>query len=425
MNVEPTRANYTRLSEALKDRYQQNPDDGAVALAYAEKLVQLGDMQEATDILAPMLQGETPPPQAIYLSAQIAYIGGKYAEAERFYQTLLNDHPDYTAKAKLGLKYVYYQTNQYQKAQAVTDAGESGMGDMMRAFGGKEPYKVNWADREEAVIPFVVTDPLPVIPVEVNGKRLRLIVDTGAGETYLNESAAQAMGIDPVATEVGEYAGDVTVETKYGIVDSMRLDNVTLESVPVHIADTSAFSNLYDFDVDGVIGTGVFRQFHVTMDYLSGALILKPRGLQTEIESVVAEMPFTIAGTHFLHCKAFVNDKEMNLFLDSGLATESSLLLPRGSMEYAGIPIPETHPEDGVGGLGGNGYEMGYFTVDTFKMGNLPTVSEMQGEYGIFPEGAYYDDEIGTFEDGIISHTYLKNYIWTIDFDTMTMTFSQ
>ncbi|MCD7947378.1 MAG: hypothetical protein LUG13_03650 [Oscillospiraceae bacterium] len=56
----------------------------------------------------------------------------------------------------------------------------------------------------------------------------------------------------------------------------------------------------------------------------------------------------------------------------------------------------------------------------------MPTVYDMSGMYGVFPEVYYFNrEEIGLFVDGIISHNYLKDYIWTIDFDTMTMTFSQ
>jgi len=50
-------------------------------------------------------------------------------------------------------------------------------------------------------------------------------------------------------------------------------------------------------------------------------------------------------------CKAEINGKEMNMFFDSGLEGDSSLLLPKGSMDYAGIPLPElvTPGEDSVG----------------------------------------------------------------------------
>ena len=65
-----------------------------------------------------------------------------------------------------------------------------------------------------------------------------------------------SLGIAP--TESGKSAGDITVETKYGILDSIKLNGVTLESVPVNIANIDHLAQLYDFELSGIIGTGVF-----------------------------------------------------------------------------------------------------------------------------------------------------------------------
>ncbi len=431
MNVEPTRAQYVTLAETLADLYQQNPDDTAVALSYAEKLLQLGDAAEAKEILAPMLAGETPDPQAIFLSAQIEYLMGQYTQAESLYNTLRNEYPAYKAEAESGLTYVYYQTNEYQKVQNLSgdSTTEANIGALMQAFGSREPYQISWSGEEKTTIPFVVTDPLPVVQLEANGQLMNFMIDTGAGETYLDEAAAEALGVHSVATDVGEYAGGVSVETQYGILNSLKLNGVTLESIPVNIADISGqFSADYDFEISGIIGTGVFSQFLTTMDYINGALILQPKGQHAQTETAVSELTFLKATTHFMLCKASINGKEMMLFPDSGLAADASLVLPMGTLDYAGISIPELFnaaEEGATGGLGGADFSVGYVTADTYEMGDLPTVYDMRGMYGVFPEVYYFHEEIGLFVDGIISHNYLKDYIWTIDFDTMTMTFSK
>lgn len=76
--------------------------------------------------------------------------------------------------------------------------------------------------------------------------------------------------------------------------------------------------------------------------------------------------------------------------------------------------------EEGAGGLGGNDFAVGFFTADTFQMGELPVVRDMAGIVGVLPEPGYLDEDMGIFDDGIISHSYLKAFEWTIDFDTMT-----
>lgn len=201
-----------------------------------------------------------------------------------------------------------------------------------------------------------------------------------------------------------------------------------LENVPVNIAnmDHLAYITGEQYKISSVIGTGVFKQFLVTMDYLNEELLLKPRGEHLPADAASYEVPFIMAETHYTFCKAKVNGKEINMWTDSGLADEESLLLSDGAMEYIGIDPPERakESEDRGGGLGGNDFPVGRFTADTFEMGSLPVSYDLRGLMGILP-GSGYEVEGQCFLDGIISNNYLKNYKWTIDYDLMKITFSQ
>ena len=77
MNVEATPSNYTKLAEELAELYKQNPDDLSVSLAYAEKLVQLGDVQEGAQVLLPIFTAcqKLKPPGNIALSENRVYDG--------------------------------------------------------------------------------------------------------------------------------------------------------------------------------------------------------------------------------------------------------------------------------------------------------------------------------------------------------------
>ena len=94
-------------------------------------------------------------------------------------------------------------------------------------------------------------------------------------------------------------------------------------------------------------------------------------------------------------------------------------------MVFAGIPIPKTEKRPGdIGGLGGNDFEVGEFTVDVFKLGKLPSEKDIWAEYATLESSFNYDESIGFLIDGLISHNFLKKYSWTIDFDSMKMIFS-
>jgi hypothetical protein len=110
--------------------------------------------------------------------------------------------------------------------------------------------------------------------------------------------------------------------------------------------------------------------------------------------------------------------------LDSGLASsEASLLLPKQTLDYLGIPIPPTEliPEN-KGGLGGGGFQVGRFTIDCLNVGLLRH-SNIVGLFGVFPPQLYQGCEF--IIDGIVSHQFLKKYKWTIDFDSMKILFTE
>lgn len=415
-NVEATRTNYTKLADELEKLYQKNPHDSQTARAFGEKLMQLGNIEKAHKVLTPFLEEKKPEGQAIYLAAQIAYLSGDREGAEQLYKQLLSDYSELEAEAETGLEMIYYQTNQYQKAKTLSGKYASYKSDVMNACGTKEPNKVNWNGTEESTVPFVTTDPLPVVEVEVNGQVKRFVIDTGTYETYLNEATAKELGIESVASQKFDLPGGKS-EMQFGILDSIKLGSITLESLPVQIDNIDRTSYLYDFPVIGTIGKGVFKQFLTTIDYLDGKLILRSKKAQLPTSAGALEESFIEAGTHFTLCKSKINGKEVRLFVDSGLAADASLLLSSQAIEYVGVtPLEAKNGEDAGSGVG-------YFTVVTYEFSNVSIVDNMKGISGVFPDSYYFDKSMNTFVEGIVSHNFLKNYRWTIDYHTMTMTF--
>jgi len=134
----------------------------------------------------------------------------------------------------------------------------------------------------------------------------------------------------------------------------------------------------------------------------------------------VIEIPFVLAATHFMMARGQLNDKEgLTFFVDSGLASEAAFTAPLQTLKYAGIPIPETKVQEGIGG-GGGGFATGQFPIK--KLGLGPLVQEnLKGDYGATPPQSYW--RLGFINDGIISHQFLRKYAWTIDFTMMKMIF--
>lgn len=435
----PTRESILAQIEELKIKLHRNPDDVNLKLAYAGKLFQLGDFSESKKIINSLPKID----EVIYLSAKIEYVNGNYKDAEKLYDKLnQSNSKDYKEKAQTGLLYTYYQTNQFNKAKNLTAALEKEFDEplkkMMIGFRNKKPYTVNWNNNSEVRVPFIADEPLPVVEVEINGKKINAIIDTGASDFYIDEKTAVELNIYKLSTNTGKYAGGIKVETTFGLADSLSFNNVKIKNIPVIIASLNQFSSLYDgVEINGIVSTKILKQFLATMDYTNSQLILRPRNKQGKAllseylfqYNTVNEMPFSLSASHFMTAKGDINGKKsLNFFMDSGLADEKSgLILLEQTMDFTNIPMPKTEkgPQDSVGGLGGNDFEIGEFTIDEFRLGKLPLEKNIWALYGVLESSFNYEESNDFIMDGLVSHNFLKKYSWTIDFDTMIMTFAQ
>ncbi len=93
------------------------------------------------------------------------------------------------------------------------------------------------------------------ITLQVNGKSVEFVVDTGASQVVLSRQDARSVGIDPSALT---YLG--TANTAYGAVRtaSVRLDTVTLGN----ISDQNVRAVVNDGDMDGsLLGMTYLNRF--------------------------------------------------------------------------------------------------------------------------------------------------------------------
>jgi hypothetical protein len=416
--MQNNRETYTKKMMELKKDFEQHPLDKNIAFDYAEKLFQLGDFAQAQDILKSL----TDMSNAMYLNAQIEYMNGNYQKAEELYATLQSS--EFKREAEQGLELVYYQTGQYSKAKSLPSP--SSIGEMMMAFGGRRPYAIEWSGAENAIIPFIEPEPLPLIQIKIRGEMYNFIIDSGAGDTILDVDLSAKLGVKSITTLTGVGAGDMSATANYGILDEIVLGNMKISTVPVTIMPTAPFSAVYNNEVEihGVMGVGVFRQFFSIMDYPAGQLVLYPKDKKVTLKNA-KEIPFALASSHLIIAKGEANGREINVFMDSGLAVPGvGILLSNDTIGYTNTDVSEPESVEGVGAGGVTEFQISEFTVDTFKLGILQEVKDLYGLLGIFPESMYFNEKGGFFIDTLVSHEFLKRYKWAIDFDSMKMIFA-
>ncbi len=338
--------------------------------------------------------------------------------------------------AKVGLMFSYYQTDRFDKIKEL----EFPPGVMLpnveaiKAF-EENPYQKEWHSEDKvSTIPFLMTDPLPLLEIEFNGVPVIVFFDTGADTFILDNEIASAMGIEWDVKAMGSFGGGKKSEFGFGKVDSVKLGDVTLKQVPIVILPTKRFSKGFEdgkYTIGGAIGTAALRQFLSTIDYKNGRMILRERTaenltkLREELKGrIAAEMPFVLDATHMMMARGSLNGKDgLTFFVDSGLAGKVCFAAPIQTLQYVGIPVPETKiDEESIGGGGGK-WASGTFPIKTISLGSLKQ-SNVKGEYGSRPPASYWSS--GYIQDGLISHQFLRQYSsWTLDFDAMKYIFEK
>ncbi len=398
---------------AARKSLGKDPGNAEGRFRLSQLLYQAGNFEESQVVLRPLLEAQTAPVNALLLAADLDYLFGRYENAEDILQKIIaRNPPDKAAqvKARVKLIFVYYQTNRYERTVGLFQGMEGKIKlpllDLMRAFGRDKPLHAGWPEKARStVIPFIVKDPLPVISVEVHGRQIYALIDTGADMFVLDNEIAASMGIKGLASTTGTFAGGKQAEVGFAEVDSLKIGDVTLTSVPVSLLSTQRFSAGFangKYTIGGILGTGVLKRFLATLDYPHSRLILRrPDGRSLEdftretAGKTVVEVPFVLALSHFMMARGRLNDKELlTFFVDSGLASEAALTAPAQTLKYAGIPIPETKVQEGsIGGGGGAGFATGLFAVKALGLGPLVQAGK-KGEFGSFPPGGILDARI-------------------------------
>jgi len=278
------------------------------------------------------------------------------------------------------------------------------------------PYRVTSVAKRVRV-PFIETDPLPLVEASVNGKVGYFLIDTGAGSIVVDPNFANGAGIETVSSGTGTFAGGRTAPITYARILKFSLGKLDVASVPAILVSTAGFSGAAGGKpVAGVIGTSFLSRFRSTIDYPGGALILEPRDAAPFASPVVAEIPFWLVRDHFLLAHgALGNGPEQMFFVDTGLAG-SAFTAPASTFAAAGIALPVAQNTPSPNLIGQSAAVP--ITIGSLSLGTL-TRENLSALYGPFPPSL--ESSTGVHIGGIVSHAFFRPYAITFDFVHMKL----
>jgi len=265
-------------------------------------------------------------------------------------------------------------------------------------------------------VPFVETDPLPLVEARVNGKPGFFLVDTGAAQIVLDPDFANGAGIETASGGTGTFAGGKTAPITYARILKFSLGKLDVASVPAILVSTAGFSGAAGArSVAGVIGTSFLSRFRSTIDYPGGTLTLEPRDTASSALPAVAEIPFWLVGDHILARGALNSGPEQMFFIDTGFAG-SAFTAPASTFAASGVALPAMQnapPSNAVGWRAAVPIDIRSLSLGTLTRENLSAL------YGPFPPSL--ESNTGVHIGGIVSHAFFRPYAITFDFVRMKL----
>ena len=364
-------------------------------------------------------------------AADALFAAGDFEAAAGAYRTLLSSDPKAVEPLRrLGLIELYGNDldpafdllTEAQRIDPANAATVSTLAEVRRRR--SEAAKRVQIDGQEAVVPFLWTDPLPAVRVRLNASQdATFLIDTGAPGIILSAQLAKRLGVQLTAAGEGTFAGGKHAAIERAVVDSIALAGATAYDVAATVTPLPQI--IPNVQIDGIVGTGLLARFLATLDYPHGRLVLRPqdRNVSDAFERDARDahatiVPCWLVGDHFVFAQAQVNAAVPGMFLfDSGLAGGG--LMPSSTLvDAAHIVLDRSHVVTGMGG--GGAVEAIPFTAASVRVGESVR-HEIPGLYT--PEGSPFTLFPFTV-DGAISHEFLKHFAYTVDFEAMKIVLS-
>ncbi len=382
-------------------------------MAKADSLFCQGLFSEAEALYKNIPENDSNRAKAMLMLGRIALFRNRFSQAEVQLKKALADSTTH-AEASALLAETYYRQDRFAEAASFfVEAGQGAKADKLQAFKDRMPYLIEGA-AATTELPFIQTDPLPLIILSVNGREAMFLIDTGGWELGIDEELAQELGIQFLGEQTATFAGGKTATTHQGILDSIKAGSFTVRNVPINISQApKRAAQMFQQPIRGVVGTCFLYHFNFTLDYPGGKLVLARRNLEkAKAVPISGGLPFWMAGDHIMVAWGTVNSGQPQLFfIDTGLAG-GGFTATEATIKTAGIKLGEA--KEGMGG--GGEVQVRPFTVDRLTLGNIEE-RDVRGLFGALPPG--FESRFGFLIGGIISHGFFRPYRLTFNFDSM------
>lgn len=246
----------------------------------------------------------------------------------------------------------------------------------------------------------------------INGRPVRLVVDTGAGLNVLTWDAAKRLGIQGGSDTRAIGTGGADTRAKIVNLDEFNVGGVSVRNDAAVVVDLPA-----QLKADGLVGYSFFRHFATTFDYDSNQLIVNDsKQFKPSIDFASTEL--TVFNNH-PHVGGVLDGVKGLLLLDTG--NNGSATIYKWFADQQNLAGKWKTGAPKVAGKGVGGLSSGRATLaPTFQLGPVPTVPSILTIDG---------DVKGVFADRTvcanIGAEHLRRFRFTLDYPGMKAYFKK
>jgi Aspartyl protease len=382
-----------------------------------------GEIVQARRLASEALAARRAPDEAHHLLCVTAFVSGEYESALEHYRAISGAYRGAGELSETVIE-AYVHMGKIQEALDYARGGKGVSSLTVRRLEQHVGRPLEVKLTGVATVPFADhewTEYLPAFDAEINGQKLIAHVDTGGSFLHMGPERAAALGIKALkGGKEKAHLNSMRVDFSHGVAERFAFGGAVLHNVPVDVLSTlSRESDLVIF------GTNILEQFLSTMDYPKRRLLLSRRGdaIAGSVHNKMlpgesVRVPFYLWGTHMMFARGSIGERgDLNFFVDSGLMAlqpdsrgvprQASFTSSKRKFKEWGIPDAEI--------------KRGFFeSVQPLGLGSLGE------DRPLFVTGAAGDTNFGGVRiDGLISHAFLRRYVWTIDFDTREYRFAE
>jgi hypothetical protein len=390
----------------------------AAALDRADVLFENGFFPEAESVYLDAIHKTPSDRKVSALLGMIELFSNHLDDSEKYLRIAAQPGP-FERAAKNLLGEVFYRRDNFAEAASwFRAAGSDERATPLEHFGNAAPYTVDGPPGETR-LPFVVTDPLPIVRVRVNGSAsANFLIDTGGAEVQLDSAFAKRLSLDGVGGSSATLLDGSQMEMRHARIASLKLGEFDVTNVPAGIRPLPVFAGR---QIDGVLGTVLLYHFLATLDYPNGKLILRRKSSEAlrefeasaELERQIV-MPIWMASDHVILARGRVNQAPPALlFVATGVAL--GFTCPESTIDQAGLSFDRQAsllPAMARQSL------LAPFTVKDLYLGDARQ-QDVSGLAGAFPAGI--EHAFGFRIAGLIAHQFFRPYAVTFDFTKMRL----